>query len=260
MVSIVWATVAAMLGILVYIAFPMCAMVLPVELRQKIGTFHFKLAARCLKQFTFVRRVLSGYDIMPIKVDDEQKLLKVTLSSSMTGSDNSYPFKDPDNRIKRLFNKPVALAYEQIPAAVDAELAEHGHWVGEKAREEGLVQGDPYKDPDSVTVDPYYEMDAGLRLIDPVDVFNVVGNDVDPENVKTAENLTKKRFEKYSDGVGMTEMMTGILGFSVGVGAIMVMQYLQQNVISSGGGGSTDLPSSPLGMTHVAMDMVVTLV
>lgn len=260
MVSFVWATFSVALAILVYIVASMTAMVLPVELRKKVGGFHFKLAARCLKQWTFVRRILSGYDVMPISVDDEQKLLKVTLSSSLASDDNEYPFKDPDNRIKRLFNKPVALTFEQIPAAVDAELAEAGYWVGEKSRDEGLVNGDPYKDPDGVSVDPYVEMDDGLRLVDPVDVFHIVGNDVDPENVKTAENLTKKRFEKYTTGVGMTEMMTAIMGFCVGWGAILVMEYAKQNIIGSGGGGGSDLPSSPLGMTHLALDMVVTLV
>lgn len=259
MVSIIWATVSMMAGLMIYIALPMSAMTLPVELRRKIGMAYFKLAARCLKQFTFVRRVLSGYDIYPIKVDDEQKLLKVTLSSSVTGSDNAYPFKDPDNRVKRLLNKPVALAYEKVPAAVDAELAELGYWVGEKGTNEGLIQGDPQKDPGSVTVDPYVEVDDGLRLVDPVDVFNIVPNDVDPENVKTAENLTKKRFEKYGDGVGVTEMMTGILGFSVGAGAIMVMEYINQNIIGNGG-GSGDLPSSPLGLVQPAIDTVVMLI
>lgn len=260
MVSFVWATFSVALAVLVYIGGSMAAMTLPIAYREKIGRFHFKLAARCLKQFTFVRRILSGYDVMPIKVDDEQKLLKVTLSSSLAGSDNEYPFKDPDDRVKRLFNKPVALAFEQVPAAVDAELAEAGHWVGEKETDEGLSHGDPSEGPGGVTIDPFVEMSDGLRLVDPVDVFNIVGNDVDPENVKTAENLTKKRFEKYTSGVGMTEMMTGIIGFGVGMGGVMVLQYVQQNIIQSGGGGNPQVPSSPLGMVTPALDMVVMLV
>lgn len=260
MVSVVGATLSIMLGVLVYIAGSMAVIVLPVQLRYKVMQFHLKLAARCLKQFTFVRRILSGYDIKPISVDDEQKLLKVTLSSSLTGDDNAYPFKDPAERIKRLFNKPVALAYEQIPAAVDAELAEHGYWVGEKAKNEGLYSGDPEDSPEDVTVDPYIEEDDRLRCVDPVDAFNLVPNAVNPENVKTTEQLTKKRFEKYSTGVGMVEVMTGAMGFAIGMGGIAALQYVQNNVITNGGGGDPQLPSSPLGMTHIAVDAVVMLV
>lgn len=243
MVSLVWSIVAAMLGLLVYIAIPMLAGSLPVQLRQKIGQFYFKLAARSLKQFAFVRRILSGYDVYPIEVDDEQKLMKVTLSSSMVGDDNTYPFKDPDNRIGRLMNKPIALTYELVPAAVDAELSELGHWIGEKANNDGLNHGDMQTD-DTVTVDPYVKLENNQRLIDPIDAHELVPNAVDPENVKSAEEKTKKRFEKYGGGPGAAEIMTGLMGFAAGVGAILVLEYFMSEVIG-GGGGSGDLPDVP---------------
>lgn len=258
MVSWVGAGLAISLGVLVYVALPMGAMALPVELRKKVGEFYLKLAARCLKQFAFVRRILSGYDVIPIKVDDEQKLLKVTLSNSLAGDSNAYPFKDPDNRVLRLYNKPVSLNYEGVPGALDAELAELGHWVGEKDTEGGLWSGDLYNTDVPVTVDPFVEMDDGLRLVDPIDAYNLVPNDVDPENVKTTEQLTKKRFEKYNPGVNTEQMISGALGFALGLGGILVMNYAQHEIIG-GGGGPPQGPSIPVGALDVQplLDVVV---
>lgn len=237
MVSIMTTFVAIVFGFMVYMGLPVVMMTAPVEIREKVGRFYYKLGARSLKQFTLVRRVLSGYDVVPIKVDDEQKLLKVTLSSSMVGEPNEYRFNDPDNRIMRLFNKPVTLAFERIPAALDAELSEWGHWVREKAQNEGLVDGDYVNDPENVEVDTYFEAQDDLRLIDPIDAFEVVPSDVNPENVKTAEKKTKQRFEKYGDGVGLKETLRVMIGFAVGMGGVVAVQYANTELIGSGGGG-----------------------
>jgi hypothetical protein len=250
MVSLVWVTVAAMSGVMMYLLPPFIAMGLPAPIRVRVGRFYGKLAARCLKQFAIVRRVLSGYDVFPITVDDEQKLLKVTLSSSTFGDSNTYPFKDPDNRIKRLFNKPVAVAYERVPAAVDAELAEVGAALEEKATDEGIID----ETGRETTVDPYLTVSPKATLIDPVDVFSLVPNAISPENVKTAEQKTKKRFEKYRSPVGAVQMMTGALGFAMGVGSVVLMWYIQTNFID--GGGSTDLPETPLVIGDLAMQTI----
>lgn len=261
MVTWVGATLSVMLGILIYVAIPAVAMSMPAPVRQRVGTFYGKLAARLLKQWSFTRRMLSGYDVFPIDVDDEEKLLKVTLSSSMLGESNTYPFKDPDNRIKRLYNKPVAVNYEGIPAAVDAELAELGATYSEMVKEEGKVVVNESKredEDDEVLVRSTWPVDDTLRLVDPVEAFSLVPNAVSPENVKTARKKTKQRFEKYRDRVGAVQMMTGALGFAMGLGGILVMWYAQTNFID---GSSTDpeLPSSPLYLADVATQLVVSV-
>lgn len=233
MVSATTTILAAVLGFLVYVAVPVSAVSAPVEWRKKIGTFYFKLGTRALKQFTLVRRVLSGYDVKPINVDNEQKLLKVTLSSSTLGDDEEYRFADPDNRVMRLFNRPIALAYEKVPAAVDAELSEWGHWAIEKKNEEGLV----VEDAGEEKVDPYVEASDEMRLVDPVDVFALVPNNVDPENIKTTEKLTEKRFEKYGSGVGLKESLRVMIGFAVGMGGVVGVRYVNEEMIDGGGGG-----------------------
>lgn len=256
MVSLVSVALAASLGFMIYLAVPFVVMTFPIEVRHKVGTFYFEKAAKCLKQFVFVRRVLSGYDVLPINVDDEQKLLKVTLTSNLTKDDNEYRFQDPDNRIKRLYNKPVALAYEQVPAAIDAEMAELGHWLHEKNVNEGLWSGD-MQEPDSVTVDPWLKMKRGLRLVDPLDAYQLVVNDVDAENIKTSEQLTKKRFEKYGSGVSAVQLMSGVLGFFAGIGGMMALKFFNQKVLDGGGGA----PESPIPvMIGIGIDTVVTLV
>lgn len=253
MVSITTAILACVGGLMAYVAIPIVAMTAPVELRKKVGTFYLKLGARSLKQFTFVRRVLSGYDILPISVDDEQKLLEVTLSGSTLGEDNQYRFADPDNRIGHLFNKPVALAYEEVPAAVDAELAEWGHWVREKAERDGLLA-------DGGKIDPYVQADDGLRLIDPLDFYSVVSNDIDSENIRTAEKKTKQRFQKYNDGVSLEQTLRVLIGFAAGVGGVMCLHYVNNELVSGGGGGppGSDIIGSPT--IQLALDLGVALV
>jgi len=256
MVSIMSLVLAGSMGLLVYLAIPFLVMGGPVELRRTVGGWYLKKAAKCLKQFVFVRRVLSGYDVLQISIDDEQKLLTTTLSSSMTGEDNEYRFKDPDNRIKRLFNKPVALAFEQVPAAVDAELAELGQAVHEKDVTDGIWHGD-MADPESVEVDPWLRVKKGLQCVDPVDAYRLVVNDVDAENIKTAEKLTKKRYEKYGDGVSAVQLMSGAIGFFCGLGGMMALKFFQNKFLDGGGGGG-GVPENPVPIAlDATLDMAV---
>jgi len=251
--------IAASLGILVYILIAMLAFVAPITVREQIGKFYLKLGARCLKQFTFVRRVLSGYDVHVIEVDEEQKLLTVTLSSPLLGDDNEYRYQDPDNRVMRLFNKPVSINFELVPAAVDAELAEAGHHVREKKTDEGLWEGDHEENPDDVVVDPCVEMTDEVRLIDPMDVFNLVANDVDPEDIKTAEKKTLKRFEKYGASFDPVQFVSGAMGFAIGIGGVMALQYFQQEIIKGGSSGDVSSPEIPIQMGQLALETVVTV-
>lgn len=260
MVSIVTALIAASAGFMIYLAIPVLVTTAPIHIRQRVGTFYLNLAARCLKQFTFVRRVLSGYDIIPINVDDEQKLLKVTLSSSTLGSDSEYRFADPDNRVLRLFNKPVAAAFELVPAAIDAELSEWGHWVREKKIEEGLNRGDYLEEPEEVEYDPYVEASDGHRLVDPIDVYEIVPNDVDSENIKTGEQITKKRYELYNTGLGMKQTMRIMFGFAAGAGGVMAVQYVNEEVLGGGSGGAPIVGEETLQLAPMLADAVVMLI
>lgn len=262
MVDVIWATISACLGFMVYLALPFTVGATPIEVRRKVGEFYLKLGAKVLKQFALVRRVLSGYDVLEIDVEDDAKRLKTTLDSAMIGDDAEFKFTDPDNRIKRLWNKPVALAYENVPAAVDAELSEFGYWIGEKDDNEGLWSGD-LKHPESVRVDPYVRMSDNLRLIDPIDAFYAVSNSVNPENIKTAEQKTKKRFEKYGSGLGAKEMLSGLLGFFGGIGGVMALQFFQEKFMdgSGGGGGLGGTEVVPMGFVDLTpiLDAVVTV-
>lgn len=271
--SIVWILIAFSLGLLIYMAVPIVAMNAPIKVRRKVGQFYLQMAARSLKQFAFVRRVLSGYDVKPISVDDEQKLLKNTLSSNTLGDDEEYRFKDPDNRIKRLFNKPVAMAYEEVPAAIDPELAEIGQAAQKKQDNKGLQSGNDREGKGDVTVDPYVRLPSTMQLVDPIDVFNLVPNSVNPENVKTTEQLTKKRFEKYGSRIDAMQLMSGVTGFLLGIGGAVGAAYVRSNLLDGGGGGgdiSNPVGSFPLGSINpvdavplhainIPVDLVVTL-
>jgi len=236
-VSLTTAALAFMLGIMGYILVPMLASLLPIELRYPVGNFYGSKGARALKQFAIVRRILSGYDVLPIDVDDESKMLRVTLDSSTFGSDTEFRFADPDGRIKRVWNKPMAVCYEAIPAALDAELAEIGYWTREKRVNEGLLR----ETDGGEVVDPYVRMPDTLRLVDPLDCFELIVNGVDPENIKTTEQLTKKRFEKYGSGIGLKESIRVLLGFFAGAGAVVLIQYINTQLITDGGPSAPDV-------------------
>lgn len=261
MVSLMTAAIAASLGFMIYLLVPVVAGTMDIHTKLRVGTAYYKMQARGLRQFTYLRRVLSGYDLIPIRVDAEKKLLKLTLDSKIARGKDEYPFNDPDNRIKRLFNKPVALAFELVPAAIDAELAEEGHWLREKREEEGLWTGD-FDDPDSdVEVDPYFRMPDHLHLVDPIDAFNLIPNDVDPENVKSAVEWTKQRFSKYGSRVGISEAIGTILGFLAGAGAVVGMRYVNHQLLdgAAGGGVSGPVIDVPVGMVGPVVDLVVLL-
>lgn len=259
MVSWIWATIAASSGFMFYLLIPFAGSLYPIQIRKQIGTFYGKLAARALGQFIFLRRVLSGYDVKEIDVDAEQKTMKVTLSSNTLRDDKEFTFKDPDNRILRLWNKPVAIAYEEVPAALDAELAEWGYWTREKVINEGIERGEK--------IDPYVPISDGLRLVDPIDAYELVTNSVGPENIKTAEEKTKQRFAKYGSDLGMAETISTIMGFIAGVGAVAGLQYIKQNLLEGSAGGGSPLPEGPTipaGMVDatagIAMDVAVMVI
>lgn len=262
MVAILWALVAFFAGLGAYFLIPLSVTAARVSVREKVGTPYLKMGVRCLKQFSAVRRVLSGYDILPINVDAEQKQLKVTLNSKRLGDDEEYRFNDPDNRIKRLWNKPVTINFELVPAAVDAGLSELGHWVREKRIDTGLYEGDPEEDYENVTVDPYIPVDTGLRLIDPIDVFELTPNDIDPENIKSAEAHTRQRYAEYGSAVSLTDIMSVLMGFGVGMVAMAGAAYVRSRLIggASGGGGISN-PIDSVGLwlgDPTWVDVVVT--
>lgn len=265
MASLLWMLVALSAGFGLYFLVPLFALPLSVDHRHAIGKPYLKMGTRLLKQFAFVRRVLSGYDILPISVDAEKKELNVTLASSTLGDDDEYRFNDPDNRIKRLWNKPVSLNFEMIPAAVDAKLSELGHWVREKRVNEGLYDGDPIDDWENVTVDPYVEVDDGLRLIDPIDVFELVPSNIDPEDIKTAEAHTKQRYSKYGQSVELADIFALLMGFATGMIFMGGAAYVNQRLLrGSSGGGGINVPVDSFGLGGYIvdptwMDLVVSL-
>lgn len=203
---------------------------------------------RSFRQVAFVRRILGGYELLPISVDDEQKLAQVTLDSGLISSDKKLPFKDPDNRIKRLYSKPVSLVIEDVPAAIDAELAELGYWTRQHETKRGLEKDGK--------VNPYMPVSEGLRVIDPLDILSLVSKNVEPENVETTKQLTEKRFDEYGSDIGMAETVGTLTGFGVGIGAVAAIQYFKTEILDSTGGGTSGPTTNvPLGQIVPAIDV-----
>lgn len=245
MVSILWSIISLGFGLLFYLGLSAIGPAVNITARKRIGEFYFGLAARSFQQVALVRRTLAGYDLLPIGVNDEQKHAQVTLSSGIIGDDKKLPFKDPDNRIKRWQNKPFAVVPEMVPAAVDAELAEIGHYLQRHDEEGGIEKGDK--------IDPYIEASDELRLVDPVDAVYLITKNAQPEYVETAEQFTKERLSKYGSKIGLAETVGVITGYLVGVGGVVGIRYVQTRLLGGGGGGD-GVPTDPLPMQIMPPD------
>lgn len=226
-------------GFAVYAVIAAAAMGARPGLRNTIGSHYLKMAMRTLGQAALVRRQM-GYDLLPLEYDDEQKLMTVTLSSSSIPgkSANKHRFKDPDGRAKRLWQKPFVVTDELIPAALDAEISELGYWLSQKRVEEGLVRGEK--------VDPWLTVKNELRLADPRDALTMVANGVQPERIKTVEQITKKRFEKYGSRVNLEQTLRVVIGFAAGAGMVIGMNYFTTEIMDGSSSVSGPVISNPV--------------
>jgi len=228
MVSVIWALIMFSSGLLLYLTTAIMAPTLPSGLQETVARYHSGLSMRAYRQAALVRRKLGTFELYPLSVDDTEKLAKVTLDGSMISDDETLEFGDPDDRIGRLHQKPFAVVYEGVPAAVDASLAELGHWVRRHDDTTGAV------DEEHDRVNPYVRVKDGLRVADPADVVSLVGKNIKPQNIKTARLLTKERFSKYGQRVGMAETAGVLMGFAAGAGVYAGLQYVQQQLLDGG--------------------------
>lgn len=252
MVSIVWGVIAFSLGLLTFLLVPMLAAGAHVEWRLKIGRWFTDLMMKSMRQLAFVQRVFGGFDLLPMRINDDRKMGEVTVSSGVVSDDKVVPFRDPGGRIKRLQGKPACMILQDIPAAISPELAEMGHWLREHdggVHQESCEACDgtgtvsdgacrPCGGTGSQTVvDPYPEVSDEMRVANPRDALALLGCSVEPETITTAETLTKKRFAEYAGNIGAVEVGATFVSFGVGAGVVAGLQYLNQEVLDSGGGG-----------------------
>jgi hypothetical protein len=230
MVSIMWSVISFALGALLFLGLPALGPSLSLPLRVWLGRAYLSLSMKGWGMLAVVWRLLGGPKLKPMQLDDEGKTAEITLSSGKLSDDQTLPFKDPDSRLHRLQGKPLAIVPEPWPAAVDAELSEVGHWIDQKGSTQGFERGDQ-------TVDPYVPMRDSLRAINPMDAIYAAAKGVDPENVKTAKELTEARFELYGRDIGAVETAATLLAFATTAGAVVGMVYVKEEVIASGGGG-----------------------
>lgn len=252
-----WAMISLLLGIMVYVALPALAPSLSLPAQLKIGRSHYSLAMRCYGQAAIVWRTLGGPKLKPVSIDDEQSLGQVTLSSGTLSDDQELPFKDPDSRLYRLHKKPLAVVPELMPAAVDAELAEVGHWARQHDLERGIIS-------DGV-VDPYVRVSNSLRAINPLDALHVAGKHVEPEFIESAKQLTEARYHKYKGGIGAVETAATLAAFATGAGGVVGIVYVKRQIMEDGGSSATSSVSLPPGsivppdLLHITPDLFVGL-
>lgn len=245
MVSVVWALVFASTGLLCYLLPAIVAPSLSTGRQQSIGEFYYKQAMRSYRQVAFVRRLLGSYDLLPIKTNDEQRSAVVVLDSGVLGDDKKLPYNDPTDAIKRMYGKPLSINVEDVPSATSPGLGEQGHWVEQRKLEQGL-----FRDGEA---DPYVPVSSGLRFTDPLDTMAMVPKGTRPESITTAEQLTKKRFEKYGNEIGLAETLSTLTGAAVGFGLVAAGQYLNSRVLDdSGGGGNPDPEPIPAAIQQSA--------
>jgi hypothetical protein len=245
MVELVWAGIAASTGLLCYLAIPFVATALPIQLRDSVAQYYYGLATRAIGRMVLVKRTIGEYKLMKMQVDDEKAAAKVTLDDSLLGDKKELHFDDPDNRIHRWNNKPVAMIHELVNGAMDLQLAELGHhWRNHKADGKHKSAG---------RVNPHFEVDDKNRLVDLDAVMALVVKDSEPSDIGATEDWTRKRYEKYKDSIGGMEVLTTFTGFAVGLGGIILGAYVQSNLLD--GTGTTGSPENPIPTGMIADSM-----
>jgi hypothetical protein len=230
MVAVTWAVISLSLGLLAFAGAALIGAMLPAQLRTGIARWYWSQAMTAFGPAALVWRDLGGPELMSMAVDDEEKVAKATLSSGVLSDDKDLPFRDPDNRMHRLGGQSLAVVPEAIPAVVDAEVAEMGHWHRQHRRGDGLQTEDG--------VNPWVDIGGGLRAANPLDAVELTLNGVRPESINSARKHTQERFAKYGRVVGVAETAGVLTGFGAGAFGMLGLQYFRQQLLG-GGGGST---------------------
>lgn len=236
------------LGVLAYIALPIIAGGMSAPVRRRVGKFYGDLGVKCLHQMVLVQKIVGGYELKQIEVDQEKKLLKTTLKSPLLGDDKDVKFNDPDARVKRLWNKHLTVIHEEIPSGISPELIEWMYWFRVHDEEHGTQSEGEVK--------PYMTAENTMRVVEPAQMKSGVSSGTQPKTIKTVVQLTKERMRKYGEGLGMKQAARIIFGFIAGAGVVYGGLYIKNEVI--GGGGSIDNPVGG-GVIQITMDTVVTL-
>lgn len=254
MVNIIYALLSACLGLLAFLSIAFVGSAGTVGVRQRIAHWYWGMATRVMGKIAIVRRSVGSYSIMRLKIDDEKGAGKVVLDDSLLGDAKELYFDDPDNRIDRIKSKPVAVLHEDVPGVVDPELAELGyHWRNH-------YSDGKHRDEDGERVNPYFDVPQTTRLQNIDDVKPLVLNGSQPTDAGTMEDFTRKRFEKYRDNVGATEMLSALTGFGAGIIGMAIIAYVRDSVLD----GGVSNPGNPVPVVltpdlSVVTDLVVLL-
>jgi len=236
MVDIVYALLSACLGLLAYLLIAFVGGLGTVGLRHRVAHWYWGMAARVMGKIAVVRRSVGSYSMMRLKIDDQKGAGKVVLDDSLLGDAKELYFDDPDNRIDRIKSKPVAILHEDVPGVVDPELGELGyHWRNH-------YSDGKHRDEDEQRVNPYFDVPPETRLQNIDDVKPLVLCGSEPTDAGTMEDFTRKRFEKYRDNVGATEMLSALTGFGAGIIGMAALAYLRDSVLD----GGVSSPSNPV--------------
>lgn len=239
MSAVVGAVLAFSSGLLAFLLVPVLGNSLPTLYQRKIGQWCYGSAMRAYGEIALVWRELGGPELKPLEVDDKEGVARVVLSSGTLGDDKTLAFEDIDRRLHRLHGRPLAVVPETIPVAVDAELAEMGHWFDRKGSAGEFDAGEE-------RVDPYLPMSDKLRAAHPFDVGHLAPASIGPQQIQTAKDMMQAAYDKYGGGVGAVESAATLLAFAGGAGVVAGLFYLRDQIV--GGGGAPDIGNSTVGI------------
>jgi hypothetical protein len=226
--SVVGAVLAFSTGLLAFLLLPTVAQSLPRLYQLKIGQWCYSSAMRSYGEIAIVWRELGGPELKPLKVDDEEGVARVILSSGTLGDDKDLAFEDIDRRLHRLHGRPLAVVPEIMPVAVDAEMAEMGHWFDQKGSAGEFDAG-------ADRVDPYLPMSDQLRAAHPFDTAHLAPASIGPQQIQTAKDMMEAAYSKYGGGVGAVESAATLIAFAGGAGVVAGLFYVRDQVVAGGG-------------------------
>jgi len=235
---VIWAAVAFMLGLVIYIAVPMLfGPLFPAGIRQRLAEIYFSQATATMRRTTLLDRINSGFTLIATGFDAEWGCELTDVG------DQEYRIEDPRNRMARLYSRPFGMASERFDvycSARDAAAGKAHQLQAERGnhRHDVAVDGGDQSSPVTVA-NAHVTIPDGLQTVSLHGIAGILGGQASPTLGEDVYDDIKKSQAAF-DSRSVLEGMTFIVAFA----AVFGLMWFAANYGGSagGGGGGINVP------------------
>jgi len=234
---VIWAAVAFMIGLVIYIAVPMLfGPLFPAGIRQRLAEIYFSQATATMRRTTLLDRINSGFTLIATEFDAEWGCELTDVG------DQEYRIEDPRNRMTRLYSRPFGMASERFDVYCSARDAAAGK-VHQLQAERGdhvstkRVQTDGGQTK-MVTewTNAHVTIPDGLQTVSLHGIAGILGGQASPTLGEDVYDDIKKSQAAF-DSRSVLEGMTFIVAFAAVFGLMWFAANYGGSAGGAGGGG-----------------------